>query len=175
MRKYLIVANQTLGGERLAAKVTEQVEAGPCRFHVVVPATRQEEFLVWTSGRARAVAALRLQRAIESFEALGADVSGNVGDESPVLAVFDAMRHEHFDEILLSTLPPGMSRWLRLDLPGRLRRRFSVPINLFIADRPALSELVLVRTAAEVGIHDIDMTEHVVRTGAFASVAQRSA
>jgi hypothetical protein len=175
MRKYLIVANQTLGGERLAAKVTEQVEAGPCRFHVVVPATRQEEFLVWTSGRARAVAALRLQRAIESFGALGAQVSGNVGDESPVLAVFDAMRHEHFDEILLSTLPPGMSRWLRLDLPGRLRRRFAVPITLFIADRAAPSELTLVRTAAKAAVREIDLTNNVVHAGAFASVAQRSA
>ncbi|HZQ27572.1 MAG TPA: hypothetical protein VFA94_07730 [Acidimicrobiales bacterium] len=158
MRKFLIVANQTLGGSRLAAKVRASVESGSCGFHVVVPATRQEEFLVWTEGRARAVAALRLQRAIDAFEELGADVSGNVGDESPVLAVFDAMRREHFDEILLSTLPPGLSRWLRLDLPGRLRRRFSVPISLFIAERPPLSDLALVR-ATPPSIGELDLTD----------------
>jgi hypothetical protein len=42
MRRYLIVANQTLGGEQLTAKLTECMNAGPCRFYLVVPVTQTE-------------------------------------------------------------------------------------------------------------------------------------
>ena len=39
MRRYLVVANQTLGGEQLLACVRDRLRAGPCRFHVLVPGT----------------------------------------------------------------------------------------------------------------------------------------
>ena len=58
-------------------------------------------------------------------------MTGEVGDANPVYAT-EVLRNrgEQFDEILVSTLPRGASRWLLGDvprkigtgLPGRLRR-----------------------------------------------------
>jgi len=136
VRNFLIVANQTLGGDALAAKVRRVIEDHrPCRFHIVVPATRSSDGLTWTSGTARALARGRLERAIARFEAMGLEVSGEVADESPVLAILDALHKRHYNGIILCTLPPGASRWLKQDLPRRLGRRVSVPVAHLVAAR----------------------------------------
>jgi len=135
MRRYLIVANQTLGGQPLADKVVELMGQGPCRFTVVVPATHPHHHMTWTEGEAVSIARHRLDEALERLRALGADVDGAVGDGRPVDAVGDAIRaaavagYERFDAILLSTLPPGLSRWLNQDLPHRLERAFALPVT----------------------------------------------
>ena len=132
MRRYLIVANQTLGGPPLLDKVRDLLGEGPCRFHVVVPATHPHDHLTWTEGQSVAIAKHRLDEALARFRAAGADVDGEVGDGRPVDAVGDAIRAappgESYDAILLSTLPPGLSRWLNQDLPHRLQRAFGLPI-----------------------------------------------
>jgi hypothetical protein len=129
VRRYLVVANQTLGGEHLIEKVRQCMEDGPCAFHIVVPATPSGEHLTWTEGEAVAIAQDRLNRALMRLEELGADASGEVGDKNPMLAVEDALREEQFDEIILSTLPPGVSRWLKLDLPSRVASHFGLPVT----------------------------------------------
>jgi hypothetical protein len=129
MRHYLVVANQTLVGHPLAAKVRELMGSGPCRFYLVVPATHPHHHATWTEGGAMAIAARRLDEALVHLRALGAEVEGHVGDARPVDAVGDAIRAgPAFDAIVLSTLPPGLSRWLRQDLPHRLDRTFGLPI-----------------------------------------------
>jgi hypothetical protein len=70
---------------------------------------------------------------VEDFRSEGIEVTGEIGDENPVLAVDDALRREHFDEIIVSTLPPGVSRWLKRDLPHRLERRFGLAMTHVIA------------------------------------------
>jgi hypothetical protein len=134
MRRFLVVANQTLGGEHLLRKIRDCVADGPCRFHVVVPATPPGEHLTWTEGEALAIAQRRLDSALSKFRELGVEADGHVGDSSPLLAIQDATRREEFDEIILSTLPPGASRWLKLDLPHRVERSFSVPVTHLIAE-----------------------------------------
>lgn len=129
MRRYLIIANQTLGSAHLRARIAACMAAGPCRFHIVVPATPSSEHLTWTHGEARAVAVRRLEAGLEQLGAMGAVVSGEVGDGSPMLAVGDVLRTHDFDAILLSTHAPGASRWLRQDLPARMRRAFRLPIE----------------------------------------------
>ena len=129
MRRYLLVANQTLGGEPLREKVRQCMAQGPSRFHIVVPATPSQEHLTWTEGDAIAIAQGRLDRALVGFGELGAEVTGEVGDGNPLLAVDDAVREGEFHEIILSTLPPGASRWLKLDLPSRLARHVDIPIT----------------------------------------------
>jgi len=129
VRRYLVVANQTLGGEHLIEKVRQCMEDGPCGFHIVVPATPSGEHLTWTEGEAVAIAQDRLNRALMRFEELGADASGEVGDRNPMLAVEDALRDGQFDEIILSTLPPGVSRWLKLDLPSRVASHFGLAVT----------------------------------------------
>ena len=123
MHRYLVVANRTLAGNHLFEQLTELTRHGPCSFHVVVPAEPPRSH-AWTETEARAVAEARLEQALARFAALDADVDGEVGDADPALAVEDVLlRGEAFDAIVLSTLPPGPSRWLRLDLPHRLEGR----------------------------------------------------
>jgi hypothetical protein len=126
--RYMVVANQTLGGEPLLTAIRQLDRAGWCSFHLVVPMTPPRDH-VWTEGEARAVAQERLDAALERFTALGIDAEGEVGDESPMLAIEDAMRDkEPFDAIVLSTFPPKLSRWLRLDLPHRAESAFGLRV-----------------------------------------------
>jgi hypothetical protein len=137
MRSYLVVANQTLGGEHLIDRVRQCLADGPCRYHIVVPATPQGELLTWTEGKSTAIAQDRLDRALAQFRELGAEADGEVGDKNPILAIEDALRHGAFDEIILSTLPPGLSRWLKLDLPSRVGARFNLPVTHLVAEPEA--------------------------------------
>jgi hypothetical protein len=134
MRRYLVVANQTLGGEHLAEKVRACLAAGPARFHILVPATQPNDHAVWTEGEARAIATRRLERALERFRELGAEAEGEIGDERPLQAIADAVRERSYDEIILSTLPPGLSRWLRQDLPHRVERTFDVEVTHLVGE-----------------------------------------
>ncbi|MGH9033805.1 MAG: amino acid permease, partial [Acidimicrobiia bacterium] len=120
MDRYLVVANRTVGGEHLLDEVRRRLAAGPCRFHVVVPMTPVAEHGSWSEGHSRTEAQRRLDVALARFRELGAEVTGELGDPSPVLAIGDALRGEAFDGIILSTLRPGASRWLKLDLPHRV-------------------------------------------------------
>jgi len=129
MDRYLVVANQTLGGDPLLEQVRARLEAGPCSFHILVPATPTHEHAFYTEGEARAVAELRLEAALARFRAVGATVDGEIGDANPLYSIEDVLRRGEFDGIILSTLPPGPSRWLRQDLPHRLARVTDLPIT----------------------------------------------
>ena len=130
MRHYLVVANQTLKQPELAQKIRACSAAGPCDFFLLVPATRAHEPVRWTLADARAVARRRLDSALEQFKALGADVVGEVGDPSPVVAIGEVLRRRAFDALILSTLPAGPSQWLRHDVPTRIEQLFNVPVEL---------------------------------------------
>lgn len=134
MHRYLVVANQTLGGRPLADKVRACLAAGPCRFHVLVPATHPHEHATWTEGEAVALAEQRLREALERFRAMGADADGEVGDASPLEAISDVLLWESFDEVILSTFPRGISRWLGQDLLHRVERKFGIPVSHVVAE-----------------------------------------
>jgi nucleotide-binding universal stress UspA family protein len=135
MRRYLVVANQTLGGEHLAMKVKELLAEGPCRFHVLVPATVPSDHAVYTEGQAEALAKQRLDDALARFRDMGAEADGEVGDASPFEAIADTLREEEdFDAIVLSTLPVGASRWLKQDLPHRVERSFGLPVTHIVGE-----------------------------------------
>jgi hypothetical protein len=63
MARYLVVANQTLGGEHLIARIRERMAAEPSSFHIVVPATPLPGHATWKEGEATSVAQARLDRA----------------------------------------------------------------------------------------------------------------
>src|SRR5437867_1734010 len=83
MAHYLVVANQTLGGEHLIARIRERMAAEPSSFHIVVPATPLPGHATWKEGEATSVAQGRLDRAIARLRELGAEVQGEVGDANP--------------------------------------------------------------------------------------------
>jgi hypothetical protein len=128
MRRYLVIANQTLGGGHLLALLRD-LGSKPSSFYVLVPASAPHDH-AWSEGEAVATAERRLEAALASFRAADLDVEGGeVGDGRPMQAVTDLLdRGERFDEIVLSTLPAGPSRWLRLDIVHRLES-FGMPLH----------------------------------------------
>jgi hypothetical protein len=140
-RTHLLIANQTLGGPELRRVIEDRLAAGPCHFHVVVPAARREGFMKRTidaygGGRDahevnddRAAAELRLAAELDRLRALGAEVEGVVGDVDPLVAAAEALGDRSFDEVIVSTLPAGVSQWVGMDLPRRLERVLGCPVT----------------------------------------------
>lgn len=133
MRRYLVVANQTVGGTHLTDLVKECLDEDECSFYVVVPASPSPDKWAHAHDDAHDAARERLERALERFRGLGVDARGEVGDTRPEDAIRDVLRRESFDEIILSTLPPGMSRWLKMDLVSRVQRAMDVPVRHLIS------------------------------------------
>src|SRR5438094_27093 len=104
MRKYLVVANQTLGGDQLMEVLRQRAAAGSCKFHLVVPATHLMDGWTYTDAQARVAAQHQLDEALNRCASLGVEVDGAVGDARPMTAVADALLEDSFDEIILSTL-----------------------------------------------------------------------
>ena len=69
---------------------------------------------------------------------LGADVESAVGDRNPLKAFEDALARRTCDEIILSALPSGVSRWLGQDLPHKVKRKFKVPLTVVTASKPTV-------------------------------------
>lgn len=136
MRSYLIVGNQTLLGPELAAALAERIVPGdPPDLYVVVPATPQSGAFTWDEDEARAAAQERLDAMLAHLKGLGVEATGEVGYRDPVEAARDAIRRHPVDEIILSTLPTGISRWLGQDAPSRLKSAVSVPVVVVTAER----------------------------------------
>lgn len=133
MRRYLVVANQTLGGGHLLSLLRELAEK-PSTFYVLVPASPPVDH-PWTEAEASAIARRRLEIALERFRKVGLEVTGEVGDARPLQAIDDVLEREPFDEIVLSTLPPRFSRWLKLDLVHRVEAAYRLPVRHVISAR----------------------------------------
>ncbi len=135
MRRYLVVANQTLGGDDLLDRLREAADAGPCTIHVLVPASADPTEAFHDGDADRKLARERLDAALARFGDLDATVTGEVGDQRPADAVGDVLRRgERFDRIIVSTLPAGVSRWLRLDAVSQIERTVEVPVEHIIFD-----------------------------------------
>ena len=148
MGSYLVVANETLGGEALAAHLRRVIEADPAaRFVVLAPVSTAAPVdlggaMGVMSGVAvidpgiqehlRDVARKRLNTLLAWFGDAGVEAEGStVGD--PMAAMEAAVAAQTFDEIIVSTLPSRVSQWLRLDLVRRASRKLGVPITTVTA------------------------------------------
>lgn len=133
-KRVLVVANQTSAGPALRAEILRLAREAPHTFTLIVPATPPQDHMVWTDEEAFDVATKRLEHALAVFRNDDVEITGRVGDASPVLAIADAVLAADYDEIILSTLPPGISRWLKRDVPDRVRRRFDLPLTVIEAE-----------------------------------------
>ena len=144
MRRVLIVANQTVAHERLLKAVQQLAAEEPSEFEIVVPATpltNQEAALHHSEHLANPgetgafdVAARRLQASIEAFAKLGIVATGDVGDPHPMKAVASVMTARPADLIVVSTLHRLASKWLKMGLPQRMRRKYDIPVRHVEAD-----------------------------------------
>jgi hypothetical protein len=120
--RVLVVANRTAATPALIEAVRERAARGPAVFTLLVPhfahglhKVIDVEDTDFSESEAVLELALPLLR-----QAAGGEVEGIVGDPEPLAAIQDAVNLRGFDEIILSTLPARVSRWLKLDLPSKL-------------------------------------------------------
>lgn len=130
MAHYLVVAHQTGASDELARALRNLARDGEASFSLVVPATPVEHLLAgWSEGEARAAAEAAATAAAERLAREGITFEDVIiGDAHPVYAVEDQMAKEVYDGVVVSTLAPGPSRWLRRDLVSRLRHALDVPV-----------------------------------------------
>jgi hypothetical protein len=136
MARYLIVAYQTAGSPELAERVRSLVAEDPeAEFTLLVPATPPSHLHTWEEGEARQLALRRGTEAAAGLSAAGATIAAvRVGSHMPLDAVSDELYwHGGYAALVVSTFPPGLSRWLKGDLPNQLRRRTRLPVHHVIA------------------------------------------
>jgi hypothetical protein len=121
--RVLVVAHQTAATDGLLEAVRARARQGPARFHLVVP--RQPHGMhkvVDPQDTGDDEAGAVLEKALPLLtEAAGTTVTGSLGDAEPLSAIQDAVNLGGYDEIIISTLPRRMSRWLKLDLVSKTR------------------------------------------------------
>ncbi len=119
--RVLVVAHKTAATQPLLDAVRERAERGPARFTLLVPnATHGLHKVVDPEDQDASEAQAVIDQAVSLLsEAAGTPVEGIVGAQDPNTAIHDAVNLRGFDEIIISTLPARLSRWLKLDLPSK--------------------------------------------------------
>jgi len=145
MSKVLIVGNRSLGGPQLAALVDERSRTGPCEVHLVVPVPNPVASAVAIGASApdmaptlsrdieddRRAAQEQLTFGLEWLNGLGVTATGELSLDADTPAAVSRLVDAHgFEEVIVSTLPTKVSRWLRQDLPCRIGRKVSVPVTV---------------------------------------------
>jgi hypothetical protein len=128
--RVLVVAHKTAATQPLLEAVRERAARGPSAFTLLVPNSAHGlHKVVDAEDQGASEAQGVLERALPKLgEAAGAPVDGIVGDSDPMAAVQDAINLRGFDEIIISTLSPRVSRWLKLDLPSKVSG-LGLPVN----------------------------------------------
>jgi hypothetical protein len=134
MANVLVVANRTAESPELLEALKQRAAQGDATFTLLVPSTPHG--VAWAadmhSGGSEAEA--HMQNTVERLRSAGLEVAdGKVGDPDPAAAVQDLVNFESFDEVVVSTLPGGISKWLKLDLPHRVERITGLPVTHVVA------------------------------------------
>ncbi len=127
-KNVLVIANETVVGEPLLAKIRERAAAGPASFLIVSPQSDP------TAGD-HPEAERRLKRALSELRGEGIDVHGQVAHPDPFSAALEAVHDERVDEIVVSTFEPLSSGWLRKDLVERLRKETRLPVEHVVVEK----------------------------------------
>lgn len=136
-RSFLVVANVTATSHDLIGALMERA---PASFTLVIPAT--------PFGGGRQAALTTLSEALEQLRAAGLECDGTVGNADPILAVTDAWDPKKYDEIIVSTLPMQLSKWLHAGLPERIGRLTDAPVTHVVSEPPKPDPVVAPPPAA---------------------------
>lgn len=115
----LVVASKTADSDELIGHLESRAQSGPIAFTLLVPC----------GPRSREAARSRLDAGLERMRAAGLEVTGEVGrDSDPLMAVHEVWDPRRFDEVIVSTLPSSVSRWMQFDLPHRIAKLPGTPV-----------------------------------------------
>jgi hypothetical protein len=136
--RVLIVARRTADSPHLLKAVARRAGEGPCNFTLLVPAFPNGLPRVGDpNDPGQRAAEQRIRAAVPLLSrAAGSEVVAVIGVHEPLAAVRDALELMGFDEVIVSMLPPRVSRWMRIELPARVRA-LGVPVTEVVgADVP---------------------------------------
>lgn len=136
MSHYLVVAHQTAGSPELLRHISQVMrDDAAAEFTLLVPATPVSHRFTWQDEETIENAKRNAENARRLLEEAGAKVRATaIGGRVPIEAIADALReHPGIDAIIISTLPPGLSRWLRVDLISQARKRTALPVTHVVA------------------------------------------
>lgn len=129
--KVLVVANRTAESPELLAALNARAVRGPCEYTLLVPATPHG--LAWAAdpGKSGNEEAERHRAAfVEELRGEGLDVAdAKVGDGDPLAAISDECNFTEYDELIVSTLPLKLSKWLHIDLPRKAEAATGLPVT----------------------------------------------
>jgi hypothetical protein len=137
--RILVVANQTAAGQELLEEIANRCRGKDCGVMLVSPAMVGSRAEHWASDvdKGMDLARERMAGSVAALRRVGVEVRAEVGDPDPNMAIEDALRVFPADEIVISTLPPGESRWLEHDVVERTRREVDLPMTHVIVDLDA--------------------------------------
>ena len=125
-RNILVVANVTATSDEFIAALKAHAGKAPAAFTLIVPAT--------PFGGGREAAKAKLDEALRQLRDSGVEVTGSVGNADPMVAVTEAWDPKAFDEIIVSTLPMRMSKWLHAGLPERIGKLTGAPVTHVVSE-----------------------------------------
>jgi len=135
MPGILVLANQTIGGQKLLDAIRERAQQGDDpSIHVVVPLTRPRHGNVIYDEAVRDSAQVRIDLALAFMREEGIHGTGEVGDQDPMNAAKDAIAEHRLSEIIVSTLPSESSNWVRRHLPDALHDETGLPVTHVVVD-----------------------------------------
>ena len=150
--RILIVANRTTAAQRLLDAVERRAASEPCTFTLLVPDVEHHRDADWTLDMGRRMLS----------KAAGTAVAGLAGGPDPFVAVQEAVATGSYDEIIISTLPRGVSKWLRRDLVRRVQR-LGLPVTAIVpGDRPR-------RSLDDVAMDSLDLNREAFHTASRGS------
>ena len=126
----LVVANRTAASDDLLDALRARAGRTPARFELLVPPSRP-------GPAGREDARRQVEAALARYEEFGLEAEGRVGDDAdPVIAVIEAYDPARHDEIVVSTLPASISRWMMIDGPARIGRATNALVWHVVAREP---------------------------------------
>jgi hypothetical protein len=136
--RVLVVANRTAESPELLEALRTRTMHGPCEFTLLVPSTAHG--LAWAAdpGDAGAEEAERHRAAfVEQLRSEGLDMAdAKVGDGDPLAAISDECNFNEYDELIVSTLPLRISKWLHVDLPRKAEAATGLPVQHVVGSEP---------------------------------------
>ena len=127
-RQLLVLANVTASSTELLDFLCSRAAQGPVGVTLIVPAQ--------ASTAAREAAQQVVTDALAALHEAGLEAEGAVGDSDPFVAATEAWDPKRYDEIVVSTLPTSMSKWLHADLPRRIARQTDALVTHVVAHPP---------------------------------------